>query len=486
MSIKSSYDVLVVGSGTGGSAISKFLAQRGLSVCLVERQKREKIHKICGDATSSIHFDRINERDIDHKNKINPPSFQNEELLQVIKGFSFFNPHEKRYDIPTENDSWIIARDKFTARLISEAEDAGVDFYDETTVRHPLLQDNSVNGMNLRSKEGILTDIKAKIVVDASGMAGIVRRQLDEQEAQWDAIIKHYDLDAAYRELIEFKDYTFDKPDYIQLHFDTENCPGGYFWVFPRSDDSANIGIGIEPRRYEGGPRKAYDWWINRLQYMFGGKYEVIHKGGWNVPLRRPMDSLVWNGVVLIGDAGACVKATDGGGIGLSLVSASQAVNPLVQALEEGNYTTTGPLWNYNVSYMRETGAYEAPLALAKTQITRATNNDLNVLLEKEVISPQDLYNLNSGKPIESGLILNIKRAWRGKSIIFFLLAMQRKMIEMKKVKDLYLNYPESAENLKYWRKKIIAIFKDNYRAKQFYKETEKGFLSKSSSSITN
>ncbi len=472
MTIKTYYDVLVVGSGTGGSAISKFLAQRGLSVSLVDRQKREKIHKICGDATSAVHFERVNERDPDHKNKIDPPSFKNGELHQITKGFSFFNPHGKRYDIPTENDSWIIARDKFTARLITEAEEKGVDYYDETIVRHPIVQNNTLKGLNVRTKEGDLKDINAKVVVDASGMAGIVRRQLDEEKAQWDAIIKQYDLDAAYRELIKFEDYSFDKPDFIQMHFDTDNCPGGYFWVFPSGDQSANVGIGIEPRRYEGGPRKAYDWWIKHLNYMFGGKYTVSHSGGWNVPLRRPMDSLVWNGVVLIGDAGACVKATDGGGIGLSIVSASQAVNPIIQALEEDDVSVKGPLWNYNSNFMRETGAYEAPLALAKTKITQATNKVLNTLLEKEVIEPEDLYNLNSGIPIKSSVTTNIKRAWRGKNILPFLLSMKKIMMRMETVKTMYLNYPNTPESLPNWREKIRKLFDDKGRAKRFYQET--------------
>jgi hypothetical protein len=328
--------------------------------------------------------------------------------------------------------------------------------------------------MNMRTSEGELKDVSAKIVVDASGMAGIVRRQLDEQKAQWEALIRHYDLAAAFRELIEFKDYAFEKPDHIELYFDTDNCPGGYFWVFPRGTNSANVGIGIEPRKYEGGPRKAYDWWINHLNHMFGGKYDVIHKGGWNVPLRRPMDSLTWNGVVLIGDAGSCVKATDGGGIGLSMISASQAVNPIVRALEEDNVTTKGPLWDYNVNFMRLTGAHEAPLALGKTEIVKATNKELNLIFDKEVISAQDLYNLNAGRPITSGISVTLKRAWRGKTILPFLMNINKTMKQMKTVKNLYLNYPENPEDLKQWRQKIAILFKDKARAKKYYEETGK------------
>jgi geranylgeranyl reductase family protein len=473
MSLKSNYDVIVVGSGTGGAAASKFLAQRGLSTLMLDRQKAGQIHKICGDATSAIHFKRVTERDPDGINKIATPG-ESGELHQVMKGFSFFTPKGDRYDIPADGDGWIIARDKFTARLINEAIEKGVEYFDNTTVRKPIVENDTVKGVNVRTKEGEIKDIRAKVVVDASGMAGIIRRQLDENKAQWDSLIRHYDLAAAFRELIVFKDYKFERPDHIELYFDTDNCPGGYFWIFPRGDDSANVGIGLEPRKYEGGPRAAYDWWIKHLNHIFGGKYDVIHKGGWNVPLRRPMDSLVYNGVVLIGDAGSCVKATDGGGIGLSLISGSQCANPIARAIEEDNFSTHGPLWDYNVRFMRETGAHEAPLALAKSQIVKATNKELNTIFDNEVITAKDLYNLNSGLPITGGLVTNLKRAWRGRSILPFLKGLQSTMGKMKVVKNMYLNYPETPEELKIWRAKIVKLFDDHNRAEKYYTETGK------------
>lgn len=473
MSIKENYDVIVVGSGTGGAAASKFLVQRGLSVAMLDRQIRGDIHKICGDATSAIHFERLAERDPDKKNKVATPR-EKGELLQVMKGFSFFTPSGNRYDIPADGDGWIIARDKFTARLINEALDAGVEYYDQTTVRNPNMEGDTVKGVNVRTKEGELKDIKAKIVIDASGMAGIVRRHLDENKAQWDSLIRHYDLATAFRELVTFKNYKFERPDHIEIYFDTDNCPGGYFWVFPNGESSANVGIGLEPRKYEGGPKKGYEWWVNHLKHIFGGGYTVSHKGGWNVPLRRPMDSLVYNGVVLIGDAGSCVKATDGGGIGLSLISASQCVNPIVRAIEEDNLTLNGPLWDYNVRFMRQTGAHEAPLALAKTAVTKATNKELNIIFDKEVISATDLYNLNAGKPISSGGMVSLKRLWRGRRILPFLNGIRSSMNKMETVKQLYFNYPERPEDLPEWRTKIIKLFNDKNRAEKFYTETGK------------
>ena len=123
---------------------------------------------------------------------------------------------------------------------------------------------------------------------------------------------------------------------------------------------------------------------------------------------------------------------------------------------------------------MRETVAHEAPLALAKTQIAKASNHDLNILFGKGVMSAEDLYNLNSGNPIAGGVVTNLKRAWRGRSILSYLLSVQSSMGKMKKIKQLYFNYPESPEELKYWRKTIINLFDDTKRAKEYYTETGK------------
>ena len=110
--LKSSYDVLVVGGGIGGAAIGKFLAQRGVDVAIVEKAAEKNVHKICGDATSSVHFGLITSLDPDKKNIIDPPKLGGE-IHQIIKGFTFYSPNGGEHKIAAEGDGWIIARDEF-------------------------------------------------------------------------------------------------------------------------------------------------------------------------------------------------------------------------------------------------------------------------------------------------------------------------------------------------------------------------------------
>lgn len=467
--MKNNYDALVIGGGTGGAAIAKFLAQRGIDTGLIEKAKFNELHKICGDATSESHFVKVNQ--IDNKNKIEVP--HGEEFYNIVKGFAFYSPTMKEYKIPSDGDGWIIARDRFGRRLIQEAGDAGVDLNEEVTVLKPIHHstEDRVTGVTVKTNDKKTLDINAKIIVDASGMASIIRRQIDETKAKWDQIIRHYDLSAAYRELVQFTEPITD-PDYIRLYFDSENCPGGYFWIFPQNEYAANVGLGVEPRRIEGGPMNAYHIWKKKVPELFNDQEKVIHGGGATVPLRRPMDTLVYGGVVLIGDAGACVRSTDGGGIGQSLISASYATGAIDEALQTGNYSRTGPLWNYNYNYMRDTGAKEAPLALMKVTLVTGTNREIMTILDNQVITAEDLYNLNSGEPLSLSLSSKIKRAYRGKTILPFLLRVLKTLRNMDAARKLYKNYPDNWNDFLVWKKQIVNLYRDEQRAIAYYKET--------------
>ena len=94
-----SYDVIIVGAQTGGSAAGIALAKKGLRVALLDSKKYEKIgEKVCGDATSPHYFERIkNEFGI----PIEPP--HSTEIRQEIEGFYFISPDRKsklQLDLP--------------------------------------------------------------------------------------------------------------------------------------------------------------------------------------------------------------------------------------------------------------------------------------------------------------------------------------------------------------------------------------------------
>src|SRR6266571_1429630 len=62
-------------------------------------------------------------------------------------------------------------------------------------------------------------------------------------------------LEDALKSGVEFRggvqalDLVEDEPFHCDIYLDQEKAPGGYLWLFPKSEDKVNIGLGIQQKR---------------------------------------------------------------------------------------------------------------------------------------------------------------------------------------------------------------------------------------------
>ncbi|MFX1437933.1 MAG: NAD(P)/FAD-dependent oxidoreductase, partial [Promethearchaeota archaeon] len=235
--VQKSFDVIIVGAGTGGTTAARFVAKKGLDVCLIDRKQKAKIgDKICGDAVGNEIFDIL---------KINHP--KNKELSCHIKGAKLYSPNLKKCIslIDPKQAGYIVNRLEFGQRLLNEALDAGItQFLDNTIALDLLYKNGTVNGVQVRLKNGKIINLNAKIVIDASGFYSPLRKKtrsnlIEKEILKEDSIL-------CYREIVQFpaKDQNVQDPEYITIILDQEKAPGGYIWYFPKNDFSINIGIG--------------------------------------------------------------------------------------------------------------------------------------------------------------------------------------------------------------------------------------------------
>ena len=164
-----SYDIIVVGAGTGGSTTARIAAQKGLDVCLIDRKEKNQIgNKICGDAIGAEIFEFLN---------IPPPS--GEELSCHIKGAKLYPPNMKNCItlVDPKQVGYIVNRLEFGQRLLNEALDAGVKQLLDNTMALDLLYTNDyVSGLKVRLKNGEKVDLTAKLIIDASGVNSPLRK----------------------------------------------------------------------------------------------------------------------------------------------------------------------------------------------------------------------------------------------------------------------------------------------------------------------
>lgn len=452
-----SYDVIIVGAQTGGSAAGIALAKKGLKIALLDSKKYEKIgEKVCGDATSSHYFERVRK---EFGIPIEPP--HGAEIRQEVEGFYFISPDRKsqlRLDLPGGH---IIDRFAFVRRLFKSAEDMGCDVLHSTRVRKPIVENDIVTGVEVR-QGGNISSLNAKVVIDASGINAAIRRELDPEKTFMDQTIQGRDMCYCYREVRDLK-HEIEEPGVMRLFFDQKLCPGGYYWVFPAGQTKVNAGLGVEVTGSQPSAKQQFTEHILKGDKDFSGvdfrESTLLHGGGARVPLRRPIDSLVWNGLCLVGDAGSIVKPTDGGGIGLSVISAAMVSQPIADAIEQDNVLRRGPLWAYNVALMRSVGATNAPLAILKLLVTQTSNKEINEVFGRGLLTAKDLESVNAGNGLALSYFEKLKRVARGRKILKLIMKLRSALKDYKKAEKLYQNYPENFNGFGDWRKKILKLY---------------------------
>ncbi|MHA2280660.1 MAG: geranylgeranyl reductase family protein [Promethearchaeota archaeon] len=448
-SIQHSFDVIVVGAGTGGATAARFAAKNGLDVCLIDRKPRDQIgNKICGDAVGNEIFGLLN---------INHP--KNEELSCHIKGAKLYSPNLKKCLtlVDPKQAGYIVNRLEFGQRLLNEATDAGIkQFLDKTMALDLIYKDGTVTGLKVKLENGEKTNFKSKILIDASGFYSPLRKLVKSSLIEKN--LSREDSILCYREIVEFspKDIEVQDPEYISIILDQEKAPGGYIWYFPKNESSVNIGLGAF-MDYKGKVKELYHKNVFQ-EYIKTPKYKIISTGGGVVPVRRPLWSCADNGIILIGDSACQVNPLHGGGIDPSMRAGYYAANSAARAIEKENYSINA-LWEYNHQVMTGFGAEFAALDLLRIFLQTLNNDDLNFGLERDLLSGEEILEISSKGGLNLSLINMAVKAIKGISRPNLLLDLNFLRIKMNEISKLYKNFPNSLDNFPEWKEKVMGIY---------------------------
>ncbi len=148
------YDVIVVGAGPGGSTTARQLARAGLKTLLLEKEKIPRYKPCGGGITRKVQ--RLLDFDFSRT------------IEDTITRLSVADRTER---IRVEsNVGWCVMRDKFDALLAEHAARAGAEVRDGAPVKSIAFDDT---GLSVTTRNETL---RARIVVGADGVNGIVRR----------------------------------------------------------------------------------------------------------------------------------------------------------------------------------------------------------------------------------------------------------------------------------------------------------------------
>ncbi len=437
------FDVIVVGAGTGGCLAAKTVAEAGLKVCMIDRKNEQDIgDKVCGDAIGKHHFDNIG---------IAHPS--GAELDQKIEGLKVYSPdRETVVNVKGEGiHGYLVNRQLFGQRLVKDAKDAGATLIDSTVVTEPVMKDGYVVGVLAKDlKTGNKLSLSAKVVVDASGHSAVLRKKLPP-ELGIETEIKNEDVEVCYREIREVKEPIADF-GFCKIYLDLQRVPGGYYWIFPKSSTTVNVGLGVVMTEGFPNPKDLYNELILSMPFFKGSR--ALTGGGGLVPTRRPISPMVGNGVIIIGDAACQVNPIHGGGIGSSMMGGVKAAEFIIKALENGDVSREA-LWPYTGVFMKLYGAKQAGLDIFRMLLQRLTNKEMNYGMRHHLITDDDLLKTSMGEDMKLNITEKTSRLFKGLGSLSLLKKLNATAKIMKEIKALYRNYPSSPEGLQEWEEKV-------------------------------
>jgi digeranylgeranylglycerophospholipid reductase len=358
------YDVIVVGAGPAGSLAAIHAAKGGAKTLLLEKDRDIGYPVRCAEGVSHIGL-------------TNYVPLNTRWVRSTIRDAVLIAPDATEVPVATNNEmGYILDRRIFDYDLAMLAAKEGVEVQTKSYV-YDLLKDEkgAVSGVKV-DYLGKNIDIAAKIVIGADGVESRVGRWAGLRTA-----VKIKDMESCAQFTVSGIEID---PGKIHFYFGENWAPGGYLWLFPKGENLANIGLGVNGERT--GSRCALNLLNDFLKRHYPNASILTTVAG-GVPVAKTLKQITSDGLMLVGDAARTVNPISGGGIATGMLSGKLAGEVAAKALQKGDFTNDF-LQNYAKNWHKAQGKNHERLYRVKEVIFRLTDDELNSLAAKVIQIP--------------------------------------------------------------------------------------------------
>jgi digeranylgeranylglycerophospholipid reductase len=315
--MKKRYDVLVIGGGPAGAIAARTAAQKGLTVCLVEKRPAIGAPVRCAEGIGQAVLAEFIEPD-------------ERWISAEMTGAAIVAPDGTTMKLESglagNKVGYILDRKFFDRELVWQAAEAGSDVSVKTRAAAPIIEDGIVKGARLEYC-GRVSDVTADVVIAADGV--------ESKFARWCGI----DTTVPVSEIMSSAQYVLTgidiDPHVTVFYLGNSVAPEGYLWVFPKGERSANVGIGISGKK-SGSGHRAKDYLERFVHKTFpDGKQIEFIVGG--VSVCQPLACSVADGLLIAGDAARVVDPLTGGGIYNAMFTGRLAAEVAADCIASGN-----------------------------------------------------------------------------------------------------------------------------------------------------
>ncbi|MBN2619671.1 NAD(P)/FAD-dependent oxidoreductase [candidate division WOR-3 bacterium] len=301
--MKRIYDVVVVGAGPVGSYTAYQLADKGLSVALIDAKKEVGNNVICAGVLSKEAFKRYD--------------LPGDSILSRIDTATFVSPGNKHLVYqPKEIFCYVVDRKTFDHGLFRQAANIGCDVFLQhrvTSVREAKAYYSLYGGKKV---------LKTRTVVLATGVNYDLHSKLGLNKPPRFIYGSQIELPMVYTS------------NDIQIHLGQDIAPNSFGWVIPAGDHATRIGV-LTEHRGKTSLKQLLEQRLNISVSKLSEKelfLKPIAYGG----VKRSVKGKI----LAVGEAAGQVKTTTGGGIFYGLLCSEIAVDKIFQTLNNGKDLT--------------------------------------------------------------------------------------------------------------------------------------------------
>lgn len=320
------YDIIIAGSGPAGTACALALKGSGLRVLVLDKNTFPR-DKVCGDAIPNTVPKAL--RMLDEKYLQALRAFPKKVVIDSCKVVA---PSGKNVTLHFKLEGYASARIDFDAFMVNLAtKESGATFIADCGVTDVSPQGE---GLVVHTSDG--KTFQTKLVIGCDGAHSVVNKKLTGTK------IDHRHYIGAVRAY--YKNVSGTAPNTMEIHLVKGFMPG-YFWIFPLTDNTFNIGYGMVSEAIS---RKQVNLRKSILQIIH--ENEAIKKRFENaVPLEDPIGYGLPTGsrkvtisgehFMLAGDAASLIDPATGEGIGNAMISGILAGRHALKCFQENNFS---------------------------------------------------------------------------------------------------------------------------------------------------
>lgn len=330
---RTSYDCVVIGGGPAGATCATLLAQHGRRVLVLEKAAFPRHHIGESLIPYTYHtFKRLGLLDAlrgsDHPRKESVQFVNSEGRDSQPFFFTDYDPAES-------STTWQVARDRFDVMMLDNARQHGVEVRQPAQVRKVLLDGERAVGVRAKI-DGAEVEFAADVIVDATGMAGLLSRQLGLRHP--DPQLRNAAIYGYYRNAQV--DEGRNAGATIIIHTPERN---GWFWFIPLAGGLTSVGVVAPPAYLTSGrgddPAATLAEEIENCPGIARrlADAELVSRVYVTADYSYRSSRVTGDGWVLIGDAFGFLDPVYSSGLMLALKSGEYAADSIHAALEDGD-----------------------------------------------------------------------------------------------------------------------------------------------------